>query len=902
MRFPIALAIAVVLTATSCVQPPTRVADPGPTAAARQFVSEVHRAVLPNGLTVLFREQKGSGVVAINTWVKAGYFHEPDEVAGMAHLFEHMFFKGSRAYPGPAAISQAIASAGGSTNAGTIYDSTNYYVVVPRESFGQGVQIQADAIAHPIFDPAELRKEAEVVIEESNRKLDSPGAVAFERMIATLFTEHRIRRWRIGSNEVLRNIRRDDLVAFFETLYRPENIIVSVAGDVTREEALATVTRHYGAIPRGTLRKERGPQEPPQREFRFGRSEADIREGYTVAGFQTVPENHPDEVTLEVLARVLGQGRSSRLYRAAVAPDAAGTVGAGHYTFEDVGLFYVSATMQEKNRAEVERRLVAEVERLKAHGPTEYELAQAKNIGVVAFLAEMESALDQAMMMSQHEARGSYRDISARLEQMQAVTAEQVRAAARRYLDFERSALYQYQPKGTPALTREAALQRVRAAMAPVGPAPEAVQMPPQRGSLRPAREDAPLATLALSNGATLAVQQRSGAPRVATGIFFRGGRTQETAANAGITRLMQNAMRRGTASRSGEQIDRELEFYGTQIGTVGYEDGFGFTFTTTTALYEPVAAIVADVLADPAFPAEGVAREKGVQRAAVRRSHDSGTDRPLQLFRQAMYPDHPYGLPELGTEATLAKMDPAALRDWWKRSIAMDRALVVVVGDVDAQDVKRVLEEKLGAVQRSAGPLPALPAVQPLEGVREQVEHRERRQTAMVVAFPAVPPSHPDWNTLRLLQTLTSGLAGTLFEELRSRQSLAYTTFARPQSFATSGAFIGYLAGEATKEQAARNGLLTELRKLGGEGIQEEQVARARSALVGNARIARETAGARVTEYGRNYVLGLPLDAFDRTLAEVPRLTVTDLRRVGKKYFGGENYVFAAVRGKTGR
>ena len=99
------------------------------------FLASVTRTTLPNGLTVLVREQPGTGVVAINTWVKAGYFHEPDEVAGMAHLFEHMFFKGSKKFPGAEQISQELAAVGGDTNAGTIYDSTNYYFVVPSEGF-----------------------------------------------------------------------------------------------------------------------------------------------------------------------------------------------------------------------------------------------------------------------------------------------------------------------------------------------------------------------------------------------------------------------------------------------------------------------------------------------------------------------------------------------------------------------------------------------------------------------------------------------------------------------------------------------------------------------------------------------------------------------------------------------
>jgi predicted Zn-dependent peptidase len=99
------------------------------------FLQDVRKQILPNGLTLITRESPGSGVVAINTWVKAGYFHEPDEVAGMAHLFEHMFFKGSKRFPGTEQISREIAAIGGQTNAGTIYDSTNYYIVVPKEGF-----------------------------------------------------------------------------------------------------------------------------------------------------------------------------------------------------------------------------------------------------------------------------------------------------------------------------------------------------------------------------------------------------------------------------------------------------------------------------------------------------------------------------------------------------------------------------------------------------------------------------------------------------------------------------------------------------------------------------------------------------------------------------------------------
>ena len=884
----------------SCVQPTREAAAPAAATPGEQFVAGVRRTVLPNGLTVLLREQKGSGIVAINTYVKAGYFHEPDHVAGMAHLFEHMFFKGSKAYPGPEAIAQAISAAGGRTNAGTIYDRTSYYAVLPKENMVKGIEIQADAIANPLFDPGELRKEAEVVIEESNRKLDNPGPVSFERMIATSFTQHRVRRWRIGSNEVLRNIRREDLVAFFETLYRPENIIVSIAGDISADEALEVVKRTFGSIPRGELRKGRGPKEPPQAAFRFGRSEADIKEGYTSIGWHTVPEKHADEETLEVLAGILGQGRSSRFYRAVVGPTAASQASASHFTFEDVGLFSVSATHPEANRAEAERRLIAEIERMKAFGPSDYELAQAKNALQVGFLGEMETALGQAEAMSEAEARGSYRDIAKRLARMEAITAAEVRDAARRYLTLDKATLYHYQPKGSAPVTREAALARLTQASAAAGAPPQPLPLPDLKNGVRGAAADAPPTSFTLSNGATLVVQPRSGTPVVAAGIFFRGGRTEETEANAGITRLMQAAMRRGTTTRSAEAIDREIEFLGTQVATLTWEDGFGFEFNTLTRFFEPALGIAADVLLHPTFPQEGIARDKALQVAALRRSMDSATERPLQLFRAAMFAGHPYGLPERGTEASIAAIDRAALERWWKSSVAADRALIVVVGNADPADVRRVVEEKLGALQRSGGPRAALPDSRPIAAGKEALEQRDRKQTAMVVGFPAVAPSHPDWPALRLLQSLTSGLSGTFFRELRARQSLAYTVSAAPQSYARQGAFLGYLAGEASKEEAARRALLAELRKLQGEGVREDDLARAKAFYAGSTRIGRETSNALATEYGRNYVLEVPLDNVDRILRVAPGLGVEDLRAVARKYLGGENYVYAAVRGSS--
>jgi zinc protease len=162
------------------------------------------------------------------------------------------------------------------------------------------------------------------------------------------------------------------------------------------------------------------------------------------------------------------------------------------------------------------------------------------------------------------------------------------------------------------------------------------------------------------------------------------------------------------------------------------------------------------------------------------------------------------------------------------------------------------------------------------------------------------VPPSSPEWLAFRLMQSLTSGLGGTFFAELRGRQSLAYTVSAGPVSFATQGAFRGYLAGEAGKEDTARKALLGEMRALQDRGITDEDLARAKAFYAGSSRTARETNNALASDYGRNYILGLPLDFVERTLRLVPGLTAQDLRDAARRHLAGDNYVYAALRGKA--
>src|SRR6266550_1438110 len=196
--------------------------------------ASVHLTVLPNGLTVLLRPDKSAPVVAIVTRVKAGYFDETDDIVGIAHVLEHMFFKGT-SRRGVGEIAKETKGSGGYLNAHTIYDNTTYFTVLPASGLAAGLDIQADAYANCAVAPDELAKELEVIIQEAKRKADNPGALAMETLYELIHDSHRIRRWRIGREAGLRKITREALVRFYRNFYRPSNTILAIVGDIDVE-------------------------------------------------------------------------------------------------------------------------------------------------------------------------------------------------------------------------------------------------------------------------------------------------------------------------------------------------------------------------------------------------------------------------------------------------------------------------------------------------------------------------------------------------------------------------------------------------------------------------------------------------------------------------------------------
>ncbi|MEJ7812641.1 MAG: pitrilysin family protein, partial [Gemmatimonadaceae bacterium] len=406
----------------------------------------VARTRLANGLTVLIRRDDSAPVVAIVTYVKAGYFDETDDVVGVAHVLEHMFFKGT-ARRGVGEISKETKSAGGYLNAGTIYDHTSYYTVLPASSFVRGLEIQADAYANSVVDAGELRKELEVIIQEAKRKADNPGAVTIETLYEVLHDRHRMRRWRIGREPGLRALTRDDVVRFYRGLYQPANTILTVVGDIQPDAALREVERLYGGLAGAPFARDRGPAENGHGGFRYRELAGDVTQTQLAFGWRTPDSMHFDSPLLDLAGTALGAGRASRLYRAVRERTLAASVSAYNYTPTDLGVFVVHLEGPPASTLDAARAAWSQVRELREGGIGRDEIWRARRIFEARWVRRLETAEGQANYLAEWEAEGDWTFGDRYLERLLTSEPEQVNGAVGKYLSPDRCGMVVYRPE-----------------------------------------------------------------------------------------------------------------------------------------------------------------------------------------------------------------------------------------------------------------------------------------------------------------------------------------------------------------------------------------------------------------------------------------------------------------------
>jgi zinc protease len=409
-------------------------------ASAGTLAERVFETTLANGLKVLIVEEPKAPVVTIQVWYKVGSRNEVTGRTGLAHMLEHMMFKGTPTI-GPKQFDLLVTRNGGQDNAVTATDYTAYYEDFAADRVGLGLELEADRMAHLLIDEKEFLPERQVVIEERRLRIeDQPAGILGQTMRAVAFQANTYRNPAIGWPSDMLAWTREDLVQFYRTYYAPNNAILVVVGAIKKDEILPKIQTLFGPIPRRPDPPKVVTEEPPQLGERriYVRKEAELPIYFAVHHAPNLTQ--PDSFALQVLAYILGGGESARFYQKAVYEKQLASYAGADYNpvHIDPFLFGFSAgPLPGKTVEEIEQVLYAEVERLIKEPIPDRELQKAKNQIESEFIFSQDSIHALAELLGRYEAVASWKLLDSFPEGVRKVTAADVQRVAKQYLTQE---------------------------------------------------------------------------------------------------------------------------------------------------------------------------------------------------------------------------------------------------------------------------------------------------------------------------------------------------------------------------------------------------------------------------------------------------------------------------------
>lgn len=857
---------------------------------------------LTNGLTVLTEEVHHAPVVAMQAWVHVGSADERPEMAGAAHLHEHMLFKGTERR-GVGEIARVAEASGGEVNAWTSFDQTAYHVVLESGDVDTGLDLLSDALRNSTFDAEELSREIEVVVEEIQRAEDSPARRISNALFDLAYQEHRYRYPVLGSRESVRAMTREQILDFYRSHYRPDQITFVAVGDFDTEAIHARIAHFFGDW-ENPEREGRRPrvQEGPQTEFRFRVLEEDVKQARFSVAWHIPEVSHQDIPAIDALGMILGHGDSSRLY-CSVRQDRqlVNGIHAHAYTPQDPGLFVVGAGLKAENLREALSLSFEEVFRSR-NGISEAELEKAKVVLLSdsAYLRETMQGQARKLGFYQVVAGGFDREEAYR-EAVEALSTADIEGVARRYLSASPTLVIQV-PEGSEVPERQEALgllqeafeseevsgyQRNEEGAMNLRPRPAPVGVDTTVGPLGVSRAELP-------NGCTLLVRQED-VPVMGIRAAALGGLRWEGVADSGLANLFASLWCGCTERWSEEALAEQSALLGGGISTFTGRNTLGIRadFLQDRGLHG--LELFCDVLLNSQFVPEHLDRERATIVEHIRNRADHPSMVAFEEFTRALYPHHPFGQRLMGSEATLATFDAGSLEALGAQFTTPDKMVISVVSNWEAAEVIDRLGDRLGGIQ--GRPLPAAPSLdEPLTAFQSFHLPSEKQQSHVVLGGRGTTLMDRDKYVFEVMTTILSGQSGRLFLDLRDKQSLAYTVSASSVEALDPGYVYVYMATSPDKLSQALGGLHGHLDRLRNDLVSEVELQRAIRYLVGTHSIDLQRGGARAMMMALGERFGLGYDQYTRYVEEIERVTAEDIRRVAQAYLDPQALVQVVV------
>lgn len=969
---------------------------PGTAAVIKQEqAGTTSRFVLRNGITVVISEHHATPIAAAVAYFKASATDDAWSMSGAAQLVERMILKGTVLRPADRAIAD-LRALGASIETSTSYDGAAYSVVSPSDKIKDVLSIQADMLQNPSLDAEALRREIPLLFEEEKRAgvpanawitlhsrafttrtltsyagdqglsrledFDDPAAFSMARLCNIAFTD--------GPSvniDALRSLTREQIVEFYRIHYRPENLIVAVAGDVSTFNMLVEIQQLYGdfgVTPAHATEQNRGTEViktnasgrasvptsdnqpqiakpgppstekpstvkpwPPaeQSKLRYCADRGDITQSIISVGFHVPGAESKDGPAIEVLTALAGQGRASRLSRSLIdGQTVANRIEANYVGLAGAGLLGIqtwSATNSREGTSidKVESALFKEVDRLRRELATAGEMARARTVLEKKFVEETTIYLGRANAMARAEAAGAgFRAVLDYRARIRAVSAQDVQRVAAKYLTLNNTSIHEFEPFSAAARTFDAdTFSKTVMAWAPgysqpvesaavleadansfLAAVPQGSERSPERQAIVESVQPVPVKDFSTLNGPRAFVREDHAQQAVTVAILFQGGRLVEEPTASGSTELMLRSILYGTPRRTYSQVTQELEQLGADVRIVVEPDFFGFMLSVLSRNADRALKLLRDVIEEPAFRDDDVARARLGQITSIRDARDSSLTRARELLLQALLPGHPYSLPSHGREEVVAALTAEKLAEWHARAIKRQLPIAIIVGDTDgsalvsSQIAEGFKRRDVDAAIQVRSPQRASPG--------EKTEQRRRDQTAIGVGLAGPKAESTDLAAVELIESAMNGQGGRLLRELRDKQNLISMGWLEDQAMFVAGVIAVYTATRIENEPQARGALLAEFERLARNGLTADEVTSARVLATTSRIVLQQSQPQHALEYARAIFYRRQASDVDNFGEQASKVTADDIKRIAAAYLKSSAASTGVVRGTT--
>ena len=789
------------------------------------WASNAQMYKLDNGQTVVVQEVKNNPIVTIDTWIKTGSIDENDSNNGVAHFLEHLFFKGTTNHE-PGEFDKILETKGAITNAATSKDFTHYYVTIPSKDFDLAMELHADMMLHPLIPRNELEKERKVVLEEISKDLNSPTKMLQDNLNEMMYTNHPYKRKVIGKSSVIETITREQVLNFYNEHYSPSNMVTIVVGDVTPEHAVEKIKQVFNAEYKKQTKTiyQKEPQlTQQQKKVTYTETES----GYMIIGFRGTPIIDKDSYALDVLATILGEGRSSILNQVLKENKRiVNSVDAGNSTYRDDGIFYIYANFMPEKCKTVQNAIFDEITKIQKQGITEEQLNLAKNIIERDTYYSRESITNIATEIGYTMAlTNDIKFYDNYLDNIKCVTKEDVKKAAEKYLGINKSAVSIVLPESSKNL--------------PVA------NVSQETGTAELISENSQSQKYKLSNGATLIYTPNTVNDIIAMSIYVKGGQLIEK--KSGTGNLVASAMLRGTKNYSPIELSQRLEDNGIKIAPSSSPDAFAITVLTTRDEYDKTLELLNEIVNNATFDSYEIDKIKTEKLSAITRNKDIPIQRALEEYRDLIYKNEPYSISSKVLEKNIPLITREDMIKYYQNVFRPENMVISINGNIDRDKTIKELNnifkkknniENFDYTKHNS-------KMEPITSPKQTIQKMPTTQTAWIMLGWQTNGvlNQKDYATLQVIDAiLGTGMSSRLFKNLREQQGLAYQLGTGYSPNVLRGSFMLYIGTNPDTLDKAKAGLFNEIKRLKTEYVGDKELKDAKEKLLGNYVIGLET------------------------------------------------------------